>query len=160
MHKTLLAGASALVLSLAATSVFAQDIVRGEGDFSWDSLDAFEAEYGDVSGSLKFWTPWNSPEESAQWAAVVSYFEEATGVSVELGSSPNYEEQARIDIAAGSPADVTILPQPGLLADFASQGALVELGADSTDWLAGNYAAGESWAELGQFEGQDGEVRQ
>ncbi|WP_116653135.1 ABC transporter substrate-binding protein [Pelagibacterium sediminicola] len=160
MHKTLLTGASALVLSLAATSVFAQDIARGEGDFSWDSLDAFEAEYGDVSGSLKFWTPWNSPEESAQWAAVVSYFEETTGVSVELGSSPNYEEQARIDIAAGSPADITILPQPGLLADFASQGALVELGADSTDWLAENYAAGESWAELGQFEGQDGEVRQ
>lgn len=160
MHKILLAGASALALSLAAPAAFAQDIVRGEGDFSWDSLDAFEAEYGDVGGSLKFWTPWNDPGDAAQWAAVVSFFEEATGISVELGSSPNYEEQSRIDIAAGSPADITILPQPGLLADFAAQGALVDLGDDATSWLGENYAAGESWAALGQFPGQDGEVRQ
>ncbi|HWJ89144.1 MAG TPA: ABC transporter substrate-binding protein [Pelagibacterium sp.] len=160
MHKTLLAGVSALALSLVATTGFAQDIVRGEGAFSWDSLDAFEAEYGDTSGRLTFWTPWNSPEESAQWRAVVSFFEDATGVSTQLGSSPNYEEQARIDIAAGSPADITILPQPGLLATFAAQGALADLGDDATAWLGENYAAGESWAALGQFAGADGAVHQ
>ena len=161
MHKTLLAGVSALALSLVATAGIAQDIVRGEGDFSWDSLDAFEAEYGDMGGQLTFWTPWrDDPGDASQWAAVVSFFEDATGISTQLGSSPNYEEQARIDIAAGSPANITILPQPGLLADFASQGALVDLGDDSTAWLEENYAAGESWAALGQFEGEDGAVHQ
>ncbi|SDG41470.1 ABC transporter substrate-binding protein [Pelagibacterium luteolum] len=160
MHKTLLAGVSALALSLTATSAFAQDIVRGEGDFSWDSLDAFEAEYGDVSGEITLWSPWNNPGDAAQFQAVVDFFEEATGVTVQVGSSPTYEEQARIDIAAGSPANITILPQPGLLADFAEQGALTDLGAEATDWLENNYAAGESWAALGQFAGEDGEVRQ
>ena len=160
MHKTLLAGVSALALSLVATAGIAQDIVRGEGDFSWDSLDAFEAEYGDMGGQLSFWTPWNSPEESAQWQAVVSFFEDTTGVSTQLGSSPNYEEQSRIDIAAGSPADITILPQPGLLATFAAQGALADLGDETTAWLGENYAAGESWAALGQFPGEDGTVHQ
>src|SRR5690606_30263579 len=115
---------------------FAQDIVRGEGDFSWDSLDAFEVEYGDLGGQLTFWTPWrDDPGDASQWRAVVSFFEEATGVSTQLGSSPNYEEQARIDIAAGSPANITILPQPGLLAEFAAQGALTDLGDDATAWI-------------------------
>src|SRR5690606_7201222 len=161
MHKTLLAGVSALALSLVATAGIAQDIVRGEGDFSWDSLDAFEAEYGDVGGQLTFWTPWrDDPGDASQWAAVVSFFSDVTGISTQLGSSPNYEEQARIDIAAGSPANITILPQPGLLADFAAQGALTDLGAETTAWLEDNYAAGDSWAALGQYAGPDGTVAQ
>lgn len=161
MHKTLLAGVSALALTLTATASFAQDIVRGEGEFSWDSLDAFEEEYGGAfeGETLTFWTPWRQAD-GEQWAAVVSYFEDVTGVTAQLGSSPNYEEQARIDIAAGSPANITILPQPGLLADFAAQGALLDLGDDTTAWLEENYAAGGSWAALGQFEGADGEVHQ
>lgn len=162
MQKTLFAGVSALALTLAAGSVCAQDIVRGEGDFSWDSLDEFEAAHTGLEGqSLTFWTPWREdPGDASQWRAVVSFFEEATGVTAQLGSSPNYEEQARIDIAAGSPSNITILPQPGLLAEFAARGALTDLGEDTTSWLTENYAAGESWAELGQFEGSDGAVAQ
>jgi alpha-glucoside transport system substrate-binding protein len=81
-------------------------------------------------------------------------------MKVQAGSSKNYEEQARIDIAAGSPANITILPQPGLLADFAKQGALTDLGDDTTKWLTDNYSAGSSWAALGAFEGKDGAVHQ
>ena len=162
MHKTLLAGASALAIALSLTSVSAQEIVRGEGDFSWDSLDAFEEAYSGLSGqSLTVWSPWrDDPGDASQWEAVVSFFEDATGIDVQLGSSPNYEEQARIDIAAGSPANITILPQPGLLADFAAQGALTDLGEETTAWLEENYAAGDSWAALGQYEGPDGATAQ
>ncbi|MCC6983856.1 MAG: carbohydrate ABC transporter substrate-binding protein, partial [Bauldia sp.] len=106
------------------------------------------------------WTPWNNPGDKEQWESVWRYFEEATGVDVQAGSSPNYEEQARIDIAAGSPPNILILPQPGLLADFAAQGALVPLGEETATWLEENYAAGSSWAALGQFEGPDGAVAQ
>ena len=84
---------------------------------------------------------------------MLSYFADATGIVIQNGSSKNYEEQARIDIAAGSPANITILPQPGLLADFATQGALTDLGDDTTAWLTENYSAGSSWAALGQYEG-------
>ena len=51
---------------------------------------------------------------------MLAYFEDATGIDVEYGSSENYEQQAQIDAAAGSSANITFLPQPGLLADMAS----------------------------------------
>ena len=133
----------------------------GEGAFSWDSLTEFGETHSDLSGqTLSIWHPWNTPGDNAQWEAVWRYFEAVTGVTVQAASSPNYEEQARIDIAAGSPANILVLPQPGLLADFAAQGALSPLGDDLTAWVSENYAAGESWAALGQFAGPDGELRQ
>ncbi|HZY68976.1 MAG TPA: ABC transporter substrate-binding protein, partial [Devosia sp.] len=163
MHKYLLAGVSAVALVMS-TGANAQDLLfpKGEGAFSWDSLEEFAASHTGLEGqTLSFWTPWrDDPGDASQWRSVVAYFEDATGVTAQLGSSPNYEEQARIDIAAGSPANILILPQPGLLADFAAQGALTDLGEDTTSWLEENYAAGPSWAALGQFAGQDGAVHQ
>jgi len=165
MHKSLLAGVSVIALTLTSVAaVSAQELMfpKGEGDFNWASLEEFAQSHTGLEGqSLTFWTPWrDNPGDATQWAAVAAYFQDATGVTVQLGSSPNYEEQARIDIAAGSPANITILPQPGLLADFASQGALTDLGAETTQWLTENYSAGDSWAALGQFAGQDGTVAQ
>ena len=145
--------------TLGAVSAHAQDLAipKGEPGFSWDSLEAFAAAHTDLAGQeLTIWNAWAEPSDKAQFEAVLSYFIDATGIKVQNGSSKNYEEQARIDIAAGSPANVTILPQPGLLADFAAQGALVDLGAETTDWLTANYSAGESWAALGQYAGPDG----
>ena len=152
-----------LGVSLGATGVQAQDLMfpKGEGGFNWASLDEFAAAHTGLEGQeLTIWNAWAEPSDKAQFEAVLSYFIDATGISVQNGSSKNYEEQARIDIAAGSPANVTILPQPGLLADFAAQGALVDLGAETTQWLTDNYSAGPSWAALGQYEGQDGAAAQ
>src|SRR5690606_24548397 len=97
---------------------------------------------------------------ASQWAAAVSLFSDVTGISTQLGSSPNYEEQARIDIAAGSPGNINLLPQPGLLARFAAPGALTDLADASPAWLEEDYAAGDSWPALGQFAGEDGAVHQ
>jgi alpha-glucoside transport system substrate-binding protein len=152
-----------LGVSLSATGAQAQDLMfpKGEGDFSWDSLEEFAAAHTGLEGQeLTIWNAWAEPSDKAQFEAVLSYFIDATGIKVQNGSSKNYEEQARIDIAAGSPANVTILPQPGLLADFAAQGALVDLGAETTQWLTDSYSAGSSWAALGQYEGKDGAVAQ
>lgn len=164
MRKLLLAGASAVALVLnAAPFAYAQNLAFpiGEGAFSWDSLADFAASHTDLAGqTLTIWTPWNNEGDKAQWESVWRYFEQATGVTVQAGSSPNYEEQARIDIAAGSPANILILPQPGLLADFAAQGALTPLPDGTQAWIEQNYAAGPSWAALGQFPGADGVVRQ
>jgi alpha-glucoside transport system substrate-binding protein len=162
MHKYLLAGASAIVLAFAA-GAHAQDLQfpKGEGDFSWDSLDAFKAAHSGLEGQpLRLWNAWYNEGDKAQWEAVLSYFVDATGVALNNGSAPNYEEVARADIAAGSPPNVLILPQPGLLADFAKQGALVPLDDSVTDWVTENYGAGSSWAALGQYEGPDGQVHQ
>src|SRR5690606_7010961 len=68
----------------------------------------------------------------------------------------NYEQQIVIDTQAGSPPDIAVLPQPGLIADLASKGLLAALGADTEAWLRDNYAAGDSWVSLGTYKGADG----
>ena len=133
MHKLLLAGVSAVALAATAGGAFAQDLVypKGEGAFSWDALDEFAASHTGLEGqSVTVWGPWREGGDQEMFESVIAYFEDATGINVEYGSSENYEQQAQIDAAAGSPANVTILPQPGLLADMASKGYLVPLGDD------------------------------
>ena len=164
MKRLLIAGASAAAVILGSSAIIsAQDLAFpvGEGEFNWQSLEEFAAAQPDLAGeTLTIWSPWNNPGDKEQWESVWRYFELVTGVTVQAGSSPNYEEQARIDIAAGSPPNILILPQPGLLADFAAQGALTPLGSELTEWIGANYAAGPSWAALGQFAGPDGTVAQ
>lgn len=164
MHKLLLTGASVIALSLgAATTAGAVDLMfpKGQGDFNWASLQKFADAHKDLAGQkLTIWDAWNEEGDKKQWEAVLAYFSDVTGVEVQDGSSKNYEEQARIDIQAGSPANITILPQPGLLADFAKQGKLVDLGDATTKFVTDNFGAGKSWAELGQFAGPDGKKHQ
>ena len=160
-HLILASTAAAILSAGLAFAAELQFPIGEDSRFSWKSLEDFKASHGDLKGqTLSLWNAWSEAGDKAQFEAVLSYFIDATGIVVQNGSSKNYEEQARIDIAAGSPANITILPQPGLLADFAKQGALVDLGEDSTEWLTDNYSAGSSWAALGQYEGKDGAVHQ
>ncbi len=77
-------------------------------------------------------------------------------MTVNYSSSENYEQQIVIDTEAGSPPDIAILPQPGLIADLVKKGFVTPLGEDTQKWLAENYAAGESWVGLGSYAGPDG----
>ena len=134
MHKLLLAGVSAIALSFGVmASAGAVDLKypKGEGKFSWDALKTFAEAHKDLAGQkLTIWGPWREGGDQEQFKTVLAYFEDATGVTVEYGSSENYEQQAQIDAAAGSSSNITILPQPGLLADMAAKGYLVPLGDD------------------------------
>jgi maltose-binding protein MalE len=77
-------------------------------------------------------------------------------VELKYSSSENYEQQIVIDTQAGSPPDVAILPQPGLIADLAAKGLLTPLGDETKQWLLDNYAAGQSWVDLSTYNGKDG----
>ena len=83
-------------------------------------------------------------------------FLEATGVDVKYSSSENYEQQIVIDTQAGSPPNIAILPQPGLIQDLASKGFLRPLGDDVAAWVKDNYGAGQSWVDLGTYKDKDG----
>jgi alpha-glucoside transport system substrate-binding protein len=157
MHKLLLAGVS--VIALGVTSAQAQDFIfpKGEGAFSWGALEEFAASHGGLTGqTLTVWGPWREGGDQEAFESVVAYFEDATGIDVEYGSSENYEQQAQIDAAAGSPANVTILPQPGLLADMASKGYLVPLGEEMAARVTSEFAAGESFVSLGTYNDASG----
>ena len=149
LRQTLLTFAAGLALTAGAAS--AQDFkfpIGEDAKFNWKSLEDFKAAHGDLAGqTLTIFGPWRG-EDDTLVRSVLAYFTDATGVDVKYSSSENYEQQVVIDTQAGSPADITVLPQPGLIADLASKGFLVPLGEDTQKWLLDNYAAGQSWVDL------------
>ncbi|CUX33028.1 ABC transporter substrate-binding protein [Agrobacterium genomosp. 13] len=157
MQKTLLATAAAIALLSGAA--FAADLKfapGGDAKFNWKSYEDFKAAHADLKGqTLTIFGPWRG-EDEALFQSVLAYFADATGVNVRYSSSENYEQQIVIDTQAGSPPNIAILPQPGLLADLAAKGFLVPLGDKTADWVKENYGAGQSWVDLGSYKGKDG----
>ena len=145
---------------LVSTGVAAQELKFTPGEdarFNWQSLEDFKAAHPDLAGeSLTLFGPWRGDDEIL-FNSVLAYFREATGVDARYSSSENYEQQIVIDTQAGSPPDITILPQPGLFTDLASKGFLVPLGEETENWVKDNYGAGESWIGYGTYKGKDGQ---
>jgi alpha-glucoside transport system substrate-binding protein len=156
MRFPILAGVSAIALA-AASSAFAQDLKfkPGEGPFTWSSYEEFDAKYNLEGQELSIFGPWRG-DDQALVESMLAYFTAATGVKVSYASSENYEQQIVIDVEAGSPPNIAVLPQPGLIGDLAAKGFLTPLGAETESWLAENYAAGSSWVGLGTYKGKDG----
>ena len=157
MQKTFLATAASIVL--LSGSAFAADLKFAPGQdakFNWKSYEDFKAAHADLKGqTLTIFGPWRG-EDEALFQTVLAYFSDATGVNVRYSSSENYEQQIVIDTQAGSPPNIAILPQPGLLADLAAKGFLVPLGDETANWVKDNYGAGQSWVDLGSYRGKDG----
>lgn len=155
-----MATATALGAGLGAGPGLAQDLKFpvGQGGFNWDSYTAF-AESHDLQGqSLTIFGPWRG-EDQVLFESVLAYFKAATGVRISYASSENFEQQIVIDTQAGSPPDIAILPQLGLIGDLVTKGFAKPLPDGTDDWLRENYAAGESWAKLASFTGRDGQSR-
>ena len=148
-----------LVLALSAP-VAAQDefvFPIGEGPFHWESLDAFREI--DLSGqTIDVFGPWLGPDQEL-WQSVYAYFEDATGATINYAGSDSFEQQIVIDVAAGSPPNIAIFPQPGLAANLAAQGNLVPLGEELETFIAENYAAGQSWVDLSSYPDENGDVQ-
>ena len=157
MRKVTLLFVIALLALMTVAPAAAQDDLKfpiGEGPFNWENLAAFEEL--DFSGqSITVFTPWLGPDAELV-ESVLAYFEYATGADVVHAGSDSFEQQIVIDIEAGSPPDVAVFPQPGLAADVASKGGLVPLGDELKQFVLDNYAAGQSWVDLGTYAGADG----
>jgi len=154
--KKLLLGTALLCLSTGVT--LAQDLkfpIDGDAKFNWQSYKDYDAKYNLEGQSLTMFGPWRG-EDQVLVESMLAYFTAASGVKVNYSSSENYEQQIVIDTEAGSPPDIAVLPQPGLIADLASKGYITPLGAEAETWLKDNYAAGDSWAALGTYKGKDG----
>ncbi len=99
--------------------------------------------------------PWLAPQDE-QFRKVIKAFTDATGATVEYGGSDSFEQQIIIDVKAGSPPNLAIFPQPGLAANVAALGGLTPLGNDMKNWVLKNYAAGQSWVDLGTYPDKSG----
>ena len=47
---------------------------------------------------------------------MIAYFEAATGADVEYTGGDGFEQRVMIDVEAGSPPGIAVIPQPGLAA--------------------------------------------
>jgi alpha-glucoside transport system substrate-binding protein len=99
--------------------------------------------------------PFLGPDQAAL-ETVLTAFHDASGHDVHYTGSDSFEQQIMIDAEAGSAPNLAIFPQPGLAADMAARGFLAPLQTGSADWVRENYAAGQSWVDLGTYAGKDG----
>ncbi|GGB01673.1 alpha-glucoside ABC transporter substrate-binding protein [Brucella endophytica] len=159
MRRTILWGVAAALMT--AISAHAADLKFKPGEdqrFNWKSYEEFKSSHDLKGQSLTVFGPWRGEDETL-FKSVAAYFEEATGAKLNYSSSENYEQQIVIDTQAGSPPNVAVLPQPGLIADLAAKGLLTPLGEETEKFVRDNYAAGDSWTQLGQYKGKDGKTQ-
>ncbi|MEM6407803.1 MAG: ABC transporter substrate-binding protein [Pseudomonadota bacterium] len=156
MTRPILSGIAAISL-MSSTALAGGHLAfaPGEGGFGWDSYTAF-AESTDLSGqTLEITGPWTG-DEKTKFDAVIAYFAEATGAEVSYSGSDSFEQDIVVSARAGSAPGLAVFPQPGLAADMASQGLLTPLPDGTADWVANNFAAGQSWVDLGTYADPDG----
>lgn len=159
MKKFLLAGVATLALSMGsayAESHAGLKFAPGEGAFNWASYDEFAAANDFTGQDVTIAGPWLSPEAD-RFQVMLDYFNAATGANATYVGSDSFETQIVIDAEAGAAPNIAVFPQPGLAASLASKGQLVPLGDTSADWVKSNYAAGQSWVDLGSYADKSGE---
>ncbi|HLP70765.1 MAG TPA: ABC transporter substrate-binding protein [Rhizobium sp.] len=158
MKKAFMLGVAALALTAASAAAADLKFKLGEDSkFNWASLEEFKKGHELKGETLTVFGPWRG-EDQTLFESILAYFEDATGIDVKYSSSENYEQQIVIDTQAGSPPNIAILPQPGLIADLSAKGYLVPLGEENKQWLLDNYAAGQSWVDLSTYKGKDGKA--
>ena len=104
---------------------------------------------------LTVFGPWLGPDQE-NVEKVLAGFAAASGHDVSYVGSDSFEQQIMIDAEAGSAPNVAVFPQPGLAADMAKRGFLTPLADGTADWVKENYAAGQSWVDLGTYAGAEG----
>ena len=144
-------------LGLSILPVFAEDLIApiGEGPFDWQSYEAFAAEHDFQGQELDVVGLWTGLDKE-MFEKTIDYFELATGATVNVSGAESNAQDIVISTTAGSPPDLAIIAQPGVVADLARRGHLTPLREGTADWVRKNYAAGDSWVELGSFAGPDG----
>ena len=148
-RKTLAVAISAALVSSAAVAAGHLPFSKDDNRFSWDSLAKFESM--DLSGQeIRFDGPWISGDEE-NLKNVLAYFEEATGAKVQYNGSNDFEQLVLVDMKAGNSPNIAAWPQPGTVAELASQGELTPLRDSVKGAVMDQYAAGQSWADLGTY---------
>lgn len=119
------------------------------GDVGGDGGDAGGGAGG---GSLTVVAVWTGAEQE-NFEAVLDAFSQESGVDVSYSSTgDDVGAYLGTQIEGGSPPDVAMLPQPGLLRDLANQGALQPVGDEARAALEDNYA--QVWVDLGSVDGE------
>lgn len=149
--RSITAAAGALGLSLVLVACGGDDSGDGDGGSGGETGGAecdFAADYGDLSGTQITAYSTIVPPEDAPLEASFDKFEECTGATVVYEGSDEFEAQLPVRIQGGTPPDLAIIPQPGLLATLVRDYDAV---VPAPDEVKANVEASfdPSWIEYG-----------
>jgi alpha-glucoside transport system substrate-binding protein len=127
-------------------------LVAGLAVLALSSVASGSGKSTGVSGSISIIAKWTGDEQKS-FEAVLGPFKKANpGVKVKYtGAGDNVPQVVSTAVQGGHPPDIATMPQPGLMKDFASRGALKPI-AFAKGTIAANYAP--VWLTLGSVKGK------
>jgi len=115
------AGVAAASLLLAACSSSKKNTGGGAANNSAE-CKAY-SDYQGHSGKVTIYASITDPEAGFLKAAW-KQFETCTGITIQYTGDKDFETQLKVKVQGGNAPDLAIIPQPGLLASFATAGKL------------------------------------
>ena len=107
----------------SSSSAAAPSSSSGGGSAAPAGCDAYKAYMGHSGTTVTMFGSILSPESDSlnkSWAE----FEQCTGITIKYTGSNDFESQLPVQVQGGTPPDLAIIPQPGLLAQMVSTGAV------------------------------------
>ncbi len=128
-----------------------------EGATSKGLTELADAHAGNFKGTVVTMEGPFTDNDALKFDESVKAFEEVTGIDIQYTGSKEFEASITIKVEGGSAPDVVDFPQPGLLANLAKKGLVIDL-ADviNADWLKENYS--NAWLDMGVMQGKDGPI--
>ena len=96
-------------------------------------------------------------EDAVKFNATIKHFSEATGITIEYQGTKEFEATISARVDANDAPDIVDFPQPGLLANFAKGGKVIDL-SKSLDSAALAATYNKSWLDMGTMPGASGEI--
>ncbi|MBX9246011.1 carbohydrate ABC transporter substrate-binding protein [Actinotalea ferrariae] len=151
------AGGFALAMTLAACTPPPSDEGGGGGEGGGELAEGCEdyQQFADIAGGegeVSVYSTIDGEEGESQEASYVD-FEECTGIDIAYEASDEFEAQLPVRIQAGSPPDLAMIPQPGLLARIVrdNEGAVAPAAPEVEEMVDEFFS--EDWKEYGTVDG-------
>ncbi|WGD37785.1 extracellular solute-binding protein [Lysinibacter sp. HNR] len=143
--STALVSAAGLVLTGCANNAPSDSGDAAEVDCApYEQFGSFEGSTVEVYASI---VDVEADQLQRSWAD----FEKCTGITVQYTGDQDFETQINVRVAGGSPPDLAIVPQPGLLQRLVETGGVVNPPQAVADNVAEWWS--ESWKTYGSVDG-------
>jgi alpha-glucoside transport system substrate-binding protein len=106
---------------------------------------------GDGSTAVTITGPERDESEAGSIQEVLGAWGAENGIEVTYLGDADWEANINTQVQAGNPPDISIFPQPGKLAEFAQDGALVPLNDEAGAAVSENWD--EAWTVFGNVDG-------
>jgi alpha-glucoside transport system substrate-binding protein len=141
------------VVALVAVGCGGDDDDDDAGGGDDTGQDAGDTELGEDTGTVNLMSAGQPSEVEAYQAIFDELINAETDYEVEIESVDDFAQQFQIR-AEGGTLDVAAVPQPGAIADLAEAGDIVSLEDLGFDIAEISDLLGESFVELGEYEGE------